>query len=121
MPLSSRQRRKNFWFGIAFIIAGLIPAGLAAVSVWDWQRSRSWVEVQAEILSVDLKSRTSSGRSGSSTLVLVAEYQYKPPFADETIQSDGISPFNRIEFFDSYTYDVAARLRTALRDGETLT
>lgn len=123
MPLPPRERRKHFWFGIVFILAGLIPAGMVAVSVRDWQCSRSWVETQAEVLSVDLKSKTTTGphgRSGSS-LKLVVEYQYKPPFAEEAFQSYGISPFNRFTFFDSDTRDEAARLREALRDGETVT
>lgn len=123
MSLSSGERRKQFWFGIVFILAGLIPAGMVAVSVRDWQRSRSWVEAQAEIISADLKSNTTTGPHGrtGSSLKLVVEYRYQLPFAEETFQSHGVSPFNRIEFFDSDTRDESARLREAQRDGETVT
>jgi len=111
---------KNLWIGYAFIVGGLIPIGMAAGAVWNWNRARSWVPTEAGVVAIDLNTNTGTGPRGRSTsTTLSAEYEYK--WDDDVVSADGISPFDSIECFVGYKRKIAARLRTAKARGETVT
>lgn len=111
---------KNLWLGYAFIVAGLFLIGMTAVSVWNWNRARSWTSTVADVVSIDLNTRTGSGpRSRSTSSTLSAIYEYK--WEDHVIRANGISPFDSIECSGDYKRKVAERLRTAKAKRETVT
>ncbi|TWT94909.1 DUF3592 domain-containing protein [Neorhodopirellula pilleata] len=113
--------RKNTWIGFAFIVAGLIPAGLNAWSVWNWFRARSWNATDATVVSVELRSQSSTGPRGrsSSSTKLFAEYEYE--WEGTKVKCTSVSPFNNIEIFKTHKRKLTSALGTARRQGKTVT
>lgn len=113
------QRPKNAAFGWLFVVAGLVPIGMAALAVWNWNRARSWSTTDASVISAEVVTTAGTGargRSTSTTLNVVYQYDWE----GETVTGSQVSPFDAIECFASHKKKLAARLREAKSSRSTV-
>ena len=91
MPANTESHIKLGW---ALMFASLIPVFMIGRASWNYVRSADWVEVDAKIVSVDLRSSSNSSRRSSPRLSVEYEFDWN----GEQFQSESVSPFNSIEF-----------------------
>ena len=115
--MSKTKQRRNFWLGIALIVAGLVPAGFLGHAVWNWSRASTWVSTPARVISVDVEAQSPGPKSSSMRLNVEYEYEWE----ETTFHNTSISPFSGIEVFDSYTRQQRSTLDEAAKEQKAVT
>ena len=61
-------------FGLPFACVAIFATYMISASIWEWQSAKSWIETEAQLKEVSLK--TSRGSEGGSTYCLKGSYSY---------------------------------------------
>jgi hypothetical protein len=115
----SRPARSWFMvlFGIPFAAAGIgLFVFLVLPTLSDWQKTQSWVPVQAELLQAELRSHQGDD---STTWEATARYRYD--YAANTWENDRVALSGGSDNIGSFQEDLGNFLENALASGVPVT
>jgi hypothetical protein len=103
-------------FALPFAAVGVFGLYLASSTLWTWTRMQSWVEVPAQIQSLDLEENQGDD---STTYKVRATYRYS--FGGQELGGDRVAISGMADNIGSFHQDLHARLSSTWNEGAAIT
>jgi len=104
-----------FLFGMPFAGVGVLMMVLTFNAMSDWRAAKAWVEVPAELHSVNLNSYSDED---GTTYSVEASYSYR--FKGESYSGDRVGVFSGADNIGSFHHDLYDELSEAKQQGEAV-